>query len=61
MSHQAPAFVDEEYPIVIEVTNNDDRDMDVLVDVLLQPTEIDHTGGCMDTSACSTRNSFCGQ
>lgn len=42
LSHQAPAFLDEEYPIVISVTNGDDRDMDITVDVLLQPTDIDH-------------------
>lgn len=44
MSHHAPAFLDEEYPIIIEVTNADDRDMEIHVDVLLQPTDIDHAG-----------------
>ncbi|KZP28516.1 hypothetical protein FIBSPDRAFT_917686 [Athelia psychrophila] len=42
MSHHAPAFLDEEYPIIIEVTNADDRNMEIHVDVLLQPTDIDH-------------------
>jgi hypothetical protein len=44
LSHHAPAFLDEEYPILIDITNADDRDMDVVVDVLLQPTDIDHAG-----------------
>ena len=42
LSHHAPAFLDEEYPILIDITNADDRDMDVVVDVLLQPIDIDH-------------------
>ncbi|KAG2153198.1 Gryzun, putative trafficking through golgi-domain-containing protein [Suillus clintonianus] len=41
LSHQAPALVDEEYPIVIDITNVDERHLDVVVDVLLQPTEVD--------------------
>jgi len=36
--------MDEEYPILISVTNTDDRDMEVVVDVLLQPADIDHAG-----------------
>ncbi|TFY61235.1 hypothetical protein EVG20_g7135 [Dentipellis fragilis] len=40
-SHQAPALLDEEYPIIIDVTNLDDRPLEVVLDVLLQPTEID--------------------
>ncbi|KAA1470414.1 hypothetical protein DENSPDRAFT_849542 [Dentipellis sp. KUC8613] len=40
-SHHAPALLDEEYPIVIDVTNLDDRPLEVVLDVLLQPTEID--------------------
>lgn len=46
VSHHAPAFLGEEYPILIEITNADDRDLDVAVDVLLQPTDIDHAGKC---------------
>lgn len=41
LSHQAPALLDEEYPIVIDITNVDERHLDVIVDVLLQPTEVD--------------------
>lgn len=41
LSHQAPALLDEEYPIVIDITNVGERHLDVIVDVLLQPTEVD--------------------
>ena len=44
LSHHAPAFLDEDYPIVIDVTNADSRPLDVVLDVLLQPTEIDEAG-----------------
>ncbi|KAJ7209783.1 Gryzun, putative trafficking through golgi-domain-containing protein [Mycena pura] len=41
LSHKAPAYLNEDYPILIEVTNADDRELEVTADVLLQPTEID--------------------
>ncbi|KAI0050806.1 hypothetical protein FA95DRAFT_1676484 [Auriscalpium vulgare] len=41
VSHQGPAYLDEEYPINIAITNSDDRQLDLDLDVLLQPTEID--------------------
>jgi len=41
IQHQAPAFLDESYPIAIEVTNTDDKDLEVIFDVLLQPTDVD--------------------
>ena len=44
LSHHGPAYLGEEFPIEIDVTNNDDRELDVTVDVLLQPTEIDEAG-----------------
>lgn len=44
--HPAPAYVDEEYPIAINITNTDDRTFEVVLDVLLQPTEIDDAGAC---------------
>lgn len=44
LSHKSPAYLNEEYPILIEVTNADDRELEVTADVLLQPTEIDGTG-----------------
>jgi hypothetical protein len=42
LSHQSPAYLDEDYPITIDVTNEDDRELDITADVLLQPTEIDN-------------------
>ncbi|KAG1737900.1 Gryzun, putative trafficking through golgi-domain-containing protein [Suillus paluster] len=47
LSHQAPALLDEEYPIVIDITNVDERHLDVVVDVLLQPTEVDQAAQCI--------------
>jgi hypothetical protein len=44
LSHRAPAYLDEEYPIMIDVINEDDRELDIVIDVLLQPTEIDDAG-----------------
>ncbi|RDB24899.1 Trafficking protein particle complex subunit 11 [Hypsizygus marmoreus] len=41
LSHCSPAYLNEDYPITIDITNMDDRDLDVVVDVLLPPTEID--------------------
>ncbi|KAF7321602.1 hypothetical protein MKEN_00681300 [Mycena kentingensis (nom. inval.)] len=41
LSHKSPAFLDEDYPIVVEVSNADDRELDVTLDILLQPTEIE--------------------
>jgi trafficking protein particle complex subunit 11 len=43
LSHQPPAYLDEEYPIIVSVTNVDDHDLNVVVDVLLHPAE-DDTG-----------------
>ncbi|KAJ2928613.1 hypothetical protein H1R20_g8470, partial [Candolleomyces eurysporus] len=40
--HQEPAFLDENYPIVIEVVNLDNRNLEIIADVLLQPTDIDY-------------------
>jgi hypothetical protein len=44
LEHEAPAYLDEEYAIIIEIRNADTRAFDVNVDVLLQPTEIDGAG-----------------
>ncbi|KAJ3553164.1 hypothetical protein NM688_g3760 [Phlebia brevispora] len=41
LSHNAPAYVGEEYPITIEVINADDRTLEITTDVLLQPSEIE--------------------
>jgi hypothetical protein len=45
VEYQAPAYLDEEYPIVINIINEDHRPLDILLDVLLQPSEIDDAGG----------------
>ncbi|KAI0827923.1 Gryzun, putative trafficking through golgi-domain-containing protein [Trametes gibbosa] len=41
ISHEGPSYIGEEFPIEINITNQDDRELDVVLDVLLQPTEID--------------------
>ncbi|KAH9942206.1 Foie gras liver health family 1-domain-containing protein [Epithele typhae] len=41
--HEGPAYLGEEFPIEINVTNVDDRELDVVVDVLLQPSDIDES------------------
>ena len=43
LSHPTPAYLDEEYPVTISVTNVDDHDLSIVVDILLQPAE-DDTG-----------------
>ncbi|THH33085.1 hypothetical protein EUX98_g1139 [Antrodiella citrinella] len=42
VSHSSPAYLGEEYPITIDVTNTDDRELEIVVDVLLHPVEIDN-------------------
>ena len=44
LSHNGPAYIGEEFPIEINVTNHDERELAIIVDVLLQPTEIDEAG-----------------
>ncbi|KAL5512612.1 hypothetical protein ACEPAG_3265 [Sanghuangporus baumii] len=41
LSHRPPAYLDERYPISIDVTNNDDRELEFTLDVLLQPGDDD--------------------
>ncbi|TFK50937.1 hypothetical protein OE88DRAFT_1726063 [Heliocybe sulcata] len=41
LHHQEPAYLGEEYPITIDITNIDTREFDVVVDALLHPTELD--------------------
>ena len=36
-SHHSPAYLDEQYPIVVNITNNDERELAISLDVLLQP------------------------
>ena len=44
IAHEGPAYLGEEFPIEMSVTNLDDRELDIVVDVLLQPTEVDEAG-----------------
>ena len=44
LTHDAPAYLDEAYPVTIEVTNADDRTLEVVADILLQPSEIEGAG-----------------
>ena len=46
ISHVAPAYLEEEYPIVIEVTNLDNKELDIVADIMLQPTEIEGASKC---------------
>ncbi len=39
--HEEHAFVDERFPITISVTNMDTLELDIVVDLLLQPSEDD--------------------
>ncbi|EJD08009.1 uncharacterized protein FOMMEDRAFT_138064 [Fomitiporia mediterranea MF3/22] len=41
ISHRDPAYLDEPYPISIDVTNNDDKELEFSLDVLLQPGDDD--------------------
>ncbi|KAK7036442.1 hypothetical protein VNI00_011639 [Paramarasmius palmivorus] len=42
LKHSAPAYLNEVYPITVEVINSDDKELDVSMDVLLLPTELDY-------------------
>jgi len=44
ISHSGPAYLDEECPITIKVTNVDDKVLDVTFDVMLHPPEDDSSG-----------------
>ena len=44
ITYNAPAYIGEEFPIVIDVSNQDDKEMEMVVDALLQPTEYDELG-----------------
>lgn len=44
ISHSGPAYLDEEYPITVKVTNFDDKELDVTFDVMLHPPEDDSSG-----------------
>lgn len=40
-NHQSPAYLDEDYPVEIEITNTDTRELEAVLSFLLQPTETD--------------------
>ncbi|KAL0072574.1 hypothetical protein AAF712_000337 [Marasmius tenuissimus] len=42
VTHQSPAYLNEVYPLTIQVTNADDKELEVIIDVLLLPTELDN-------------------
>lgn len=44
IQHDAPAYLDEIYPTTIAVTNVDDEDLEVVLNVLLQPSDADGAG-----------------
>lgn len=44
ISQSGPAYLDEEYPITIKITNTDDKELDVTFDVILHPPEDDSSG-----------------
>ncbi|KAG7091150.1 hypothetical protein E1B28_010203 [Marasmius oreades] len=42
VNHRQPAYLNENYPITIQVTNVDDAELDVVVEVLLLPSDLDY-------------------
>ena len=41
LSHEDPPYLGEEYPISVKVTNTDDRELDIVVDAILYPSEVE--------------------
>ena len=50
ISHSGPAYLDEECPITIKITNVDDKVLDVTFDVMLHPSEDDSSGALYEPS-----------
>lgn len=44
ISQSGPAYLGEEYPITIKITNVDIKELDVTFDVILHPPEDDSSG-----------------
>lgn len=44
ISQSGPAYLGEEYPITIKITNADEKVLDVTFDVILHPPEDDSSG-----------------
>ncbi|KAF9268549.1 hypothetical protein L218DRAFT_852654 [Marasmius fiardii PR-910] len=42
VTHRQPAYLNENYPITVQITNVDDRELDVVVEVLLLPSDLDY-------------------
>ncbi|KAH8087832.1 Gryzun, putative trafficking through golgi-domain-containing protein [Cristinia sonorae] len=42
VAHNSPAYLGEDYPVTLDITNLDDRELNVVVDVLLHPLEVEH-------------------
>ena len=53
-----PAYLDEEYEFEVEVTNRDAKVLDVIIDVLLQPSEIDYAGEIPDSTSAPRNSSI---
>ncbi|KIP04097.1 hypothetical protein PHLGIDRAFT_31528 [Phlebiopsis gigantea 11061_1 CR5-6] len=41
LSHETPPYLGEEYPISVEVTNLDERELEIVADVMLHPSEVE--------------------
>lgn len=39
--HETPAYLGEHFPIVVDVTNEDEVEIEVFLDILLQPGDDD--------------------
>ncbi|EKM53402.1 uncharacterized protein PHACADRAFT_163712 [Phanerochaete carnosa HHB-10118-sp] len=42
LSHHSPPYLGEEYPIIVEVTNTDDRELEIVADAMLHPSEAEY-------------------
>ncbi|TFK21997.1 glutathione transferase omega-1 [Coprinopsis marcescibilis] len=42
INHNSPAYLNEDYGLEIQVTNTDDQELNIVADVLLQPSDIDY-------------------
>lgn len=39
VTHPAPAYLEESYPVTIAISNKDSRPIDVWLDILIHPSE----------------------
>lgn len=47
MEQLTPAYLDEDFELEVQVTNHDEKELDIVVDVLLQPSDIDYAGSLL--------------